>query len=518
MSEVSRGAPGSWQYLGWWKDGALDLGETRAQLPASDQDAALLLAMERPGELHHVPGLGRSGTWYIWDGKCHRPDESAAAERMIMAFAHRAEAVLTQCRQAVYAAEASRLGPGATMADIEAAVRLVWKTWDPQVRYLSGLKTTARSRSLLAKLAEVVGCSENDLADRWPGYLNCANGVVCLRTGQIYPHDPRWMMTYCLDVAYVPGARGAGWEQLVWHVARENAMVAAYLVRMLGYSMLGDNREQLIFFMNGDTGSGKSQVVEAVAGVLGPVSQSAAGALISRSQHGERHARVENSVVGMRFVYIDESAERIRIDEGQLKRITGAGTISVNRLYAARSHEVKVTWAVWTPTNDMPTLPGFDDAIRRRVRLIPCGTTIPEAERIKKLGELLAATEGEAILASLVSGCMDYFAHGEQRPAEVELATAEYEAQQKTEAAFREECTTTIPMGGWNGQVWATRPQIWVEYVAWCRETRSPLLPKHTFFKMFAQLPGILWDDNQRRYPGLMITSSYRKDHNDAGI
>jgi hypothetical protein len=77
--------------------------------------------------------------------------------------------------------------------------------------------------------------------------------------------------------------------------------------------------------------------------VLKPVSHPASGSLISRSAKGERHSRVETSLEGIRFAWIDESAERIRIDEGQLKRGTGAGEISVSPLYSAKETEVELS-------------------------------------------------------------------------------------------------------------------------------------------------------------------------------
>lgn len=519
MTASQRGQQGTWRFLGWWRGEDIDLDATRAQLPANDQDAALLIASERPGELHHVPTMGRAGTWYIWDGRCHRPDTSAMAERLIMDYADRAQALLLRCHQETSARIAVQLGPAATPQDVERGVKVAWKPWEACVKYHAALKKTAGSRSLLAKLADLRGVPEQHMADRWPEHLNCANGIVNLRTGELLPHDPRAMMTYCLDTAYVPGARGHGWEALVWNVAGKVPDVAAYLQRMLGYSCLGDNREQLIFFMYGKTGSGKSQVVEAVAGVLGPLAHSSGSELISRSRN-ERHARVENSITGVRFVYIDESAERVHIDEGQLKKITGAGRISINRLYAPVEIETKVTWSIWQPTNEMPTIPGFDAAIRRRARVIPCGDPIPDALQEKKLGERLAREEAEGILAFLVAGAMDYFAGGEHKPAECELATATYEQEQNTVWMFWETCCQQIP--GYvnpNGHapVATTQAQTRIEYLAFCKDMKLAYESSHPFHEKFRALPGIIWDDKSKRYLGLTIVrrESPLGDHGD---
>ena len=90
------------------------------------------------------------------------------------------------------------------------------------------------------------------------------------------------------------------------HVAAENQNVARYLVKMLGYSLLGDNRKQLDLFPHrAHRVSGKSQLLETVAGVLGPLAHSSSGDLIGRTHGSPRHARVEHSIVGKRLIYID---------------------------------------------------------------------------------------------------------------------------------------------------------------------------------------------------------------------
>ena len=56
--------------------------------------------------------------------------------------------------------------------------------------------------------------------------------------------------------------------------------------------MIGDNREQKIFFLNGPTASGKSQVLEAVALVIDGLAHNSQNTLNSVSRNG-RNARVE---------------------------------------------------------------------------------------------------------------------------------------------------------------------------------------------------------------------------------
>lgn len=525
MAEPVRGAAGTWEWFGLWDGTQLDTAATLRSLPVDDLTASHLITAERPGEILHMPDA-RSGRWFIYDGTHHKPDRTSDISTMIGEYAARAQRFIDEVRRIVAARSdiAVQLATGnqATETQLEQARKKAWEPWSVAEKYHVGLRRSAGLNSLIGYLkgAPGVGVAEEDLEDRWPEYLNCRNGVVCLRSGQMYPHSPAWRVTYCLDVDYVPGARGQGWERLAWHVAGESVAVAQYMIRMLGYSLLGDNREQLVFFLTGPTGSGKSQLMEAVAEVLGTLAHASSGALISRNKT-ERHARVENSLAGKRFVFIDESAERIHIDEGQLKRLTGSGMISRNKLYADTEIPTRVTWTPWQPTNELPTLPGFDDAIRRRLRCIPCGDTIPKQQRIKGLGKMLAKTEGEAILATLVSGCMEYLRDGmEQCPVEIELATAQYEADQDTAARFRDECTVDVPWvwGAAGQQNHAVRKaDLYREYVAWGRKTRVSTLGIVAFNKAFGRLPGIQNDENQKRWVGIMVTSNHRNDYQDAG-
>lgn len=515
MAAPERGSAGTWEWHGFWDNGQLDTTATVAALAVDDLTASSVITQQYPGEIHHTPNT-RSGTWYIWSGSHHQPDEISAISTLLARYAAEVQRLI-DCARGIVATRATAqanlaAGGAATAAQIAQARKQAWEPWAAAEKYHSGLRRSAGLSSLreYLKSAPGVGISITDIADRWPEYLNCRSGVVHLPTKQLFPHDPRWMMTYCIDIEWNPQARGTGWEQLVWHVAGENPAVAQYLIRMLGYSLLGDNREQLVFFLTGPTGSGKSQLMEAVAKVLEPIAHSSTGALISRNK-SERHARVENSIAGRRFVTIDESAERIFIDEGQLKRLSGSGLISRNKLYADTEIPTRVTWTIWQATNEMPTLIGFDDAIRRRLRAIPCGSTIPPEQRIKKLGEKLAETEGQAILASLIEGCYQYFQDGEQCPVEVELATAEYEAEQDTAALFRSECCMDVPQmfGTSRAPVAVAQAALRQEYVAWCQAQRISPLPVQAFGKAFRDLPGISWDKANKRYLGLSITSNY---------
>ena len=74
----------------------------------------------------------------------------------------------------------------------------------------------------------------------------------------------------------------------------------------------------------------------------------------------------------------------------RVKELTGGDTLSA-RFMRAEWFDFKPVAKLWLATNHKPQVRGTDEAIWRRIRLIPFTVTIPEAERDKEIGEKLRA-------------------------------------------------------------------------------------------------------------------------------
>ena len=85
---------------------------------------------------------------------------------------------------------------------------------------------------------------------------------------------------------------------------------------------------------------------------------------------------------------------------------------------------------VWSG-NAKPTLNRVDEAIRRRLNLVPFTVTIPKAERDLELAEKLKE-EWPGILQWMIEGCNEWQEFGLGAPAAVTAATDEYLAAQDT--------------------------------------------------------------------------------------
>jgi P4 family phage/plasmid primase-like protien len=501
MAEPERGPRGTWQHLCWWRNGALDLTATLAGLPANDREAALLIAAEREGELHYVDA---DSQWRIWDGTCHALDDSRKAGRIIIGLSQRAEQALAACRQEIASALTLRAGPEPDRTALSKAITDAWEPWLPGAKYLAGLSRSAGSGALLKYMTDIFGTSPDTFAEKHPYWLNVANGTIDLQTGLIYRHDPAHMLAYCLPVPYHHDAKCPRFLQLLWSVSGYDREVFEYLIRVLGYCLIGANPEQLIFFISGPSASGKSVLLQVAGDVLGDLAHNGQAALITIQRHG-RNARTENSIRGRRLVTITETSAFMTIDEGQLKRITGEAIISVDQHYAKTEIKTPVTFTIVGATNQMAVLTDFDDAMQRRVVVIPGGMTVPYELRDPKLAERILESEREGILALLVKAAAEYCRTGRlDAPMAVQIKTAQYRAEQNTVANFLADCTHMCPGGMTAGGVPAQIPmaEAWRVYEKYCRG--SSRLGRNEFHDHMKRQPGIVWNETSRRYENLV--------------
>jgi putative DNA primase/helicase len=144
----------------------------------------------------------------------------------------------------------------------------------------------------------------------------------------------------------------------------------------------------------------------------------------------KRAGGVPNDVArlkGARFVAASETEEGRRLAESLVKDLTGQDTISA-RFMRAEWFDFRPTHKLWLSTNHKPEIRGTDNAIWRRIRLVPWSVAIPPAERDRKLAEKLRA-ELPGVLAWAVRGCLAWQREGLQAPAEVRKATAGYRSE-----------------------------------------------------------------------------------------
>ena len=98
--------------------------------------------------------------------------------------------------------------------------------------------------------------------------INVANGLLDWRTGELRPHDPDFISTVQIPVAWDPGAKCPRTEQFLMEVFPTDAVEIAGEV--MGYALYAGNPYRKAVLLLGSGGNGKSKYLAIVSALLGP--------------------------------------------------------------------------------------------------------------------------------------------------------------------------------------------------------------------------------------------------------
>lgn len=353
--------------------------------------------------------------WLIWDGKRWKIDDTGAVERL--------------------------------------AKNVADERWhDAQEKNDSALRefaTDSASSKLITAMLKLAQSEPGipvvpaDL-DRDPWLLNCANGVVDLRTGEIEPHRKSYLITKLCPTNFNPDAESYHFDKFLEAIFKGSQPLIDFLQRYLGYAITGDVREQILAILWGGGSNGKSTLLNAVMDAVGTdYSLKAVADLLLAKKH-DSHPTERADLFGMRIVVCTETADGRGMNEALVKELTGGDKIRARRM-REDFWEFAPTHKPILCTNHKPKVRGNDHAIWRRLVLVPFevqfwnpdkGETGPAELRQDKALPAKLNREAEGILAWLVRGCLDWQKQGLVIPEIVRAATASYRNEHDLIAMF----------------------------------------------------------------------------------
>jgi P4 family phage/plasmid primase-like protien len=287
----------------------------------------------------------------------------------------------------------------------------------------------------LAKTESSIPVSQSMLdADPW--LLNCGNGTIDLRTGQLLAHHRSNLCTKEVPIAFDPDAKCPTWTAFLNRVMADNRALVKFLQRAIGYALTGMTNEEVLFFLYGTGANGKSTFIETCRNLVGDYARQADFDTFVPKENG--HPRNDLArLAGARFVAAVEAAQGRQLSENVIKQATGRDVIAARFLYH-ESFEYSPQFKLFLVANHKPVIVGTDEGIWRRIRLIPFTVTIPPEERDKQLLEKLQR-ELPGILAWAVRGCLDWQRDGLGEPEAVWTATESYRREMDVMADFIDE-------------------------------------------------------------------------------
>jgi putative DNA primase/helicase len=326
------------------------------------------------------------------------------------------------------------------------------------------------------ELAKGLLLARPDEFDRHPYLLNCLNGVVDLRTGNLLPHDPSLRLTQLCPVAYNPDATAPTWQRFLSDVFLGDQDLISFVQRALGYSLTGDTSERVFFIAWGSGHNGKSTLFGTVQRLLGDYAKTVAtDALLKRREQADTHPTGLADLYGVRLAIASETEEGKHLATARVKALTGRDRIKAR--YMRKDYfEFEPTAKIWLFTNHRPVISDTTPAMWKRLILIPFRAHFdPDSPQCdKRMPEKLWA-EREGILAWLVQGCLAWQREGLNPPPVVREATKEYQSEMDKIGAWIAERCEVDPK--------AVTPfaDLYADYEAWCREQGDEPMSKRRF-------------------------------------
>lgn len=387
-------------------------------------------------------------TWFIWDGTRWAKDETGGIDRLAR-----------ETVQAMYA-EAAETEDSGTRKELAR-----WAMSSESAGRLSAMVDLARSEPGIA-------VRHADL-DTNPWLLNCANGTIDLRTGQLRAHNPSDLITKRIEVSFDPAATAPLWDRFLERITEGNTILSGFIQRTTGYSLTGDISEQCLFYLIGNGSNGKSTILEVLGALMGEYWQKANAEMLLQQRNSGGIPNDVARLPGARMVVSSELPQGRSLNESLAKDLTGGDTLSA-RFMRGEWFDFRPSFKLWIYGNHKLPIRGTDDGIWRRIRLIPLKTQVSEAEKDKDMPKKLQ-TELSGILAWAVRGCLAWQQEGLAAPAEVRDATNTYRKEMDVIGAFlAARCVLHS-----NARVPAA--ELYRAYVAWCEDSGEKALALKSF-------------------------------------
>jgi putative DNA primase/helicase len=289
---------------------------------------------------------------------------------------------------------------------------------------------------------------------------NTEGATFELQSGNSRPPDPADFVTKKAGcAAAAEGTLHPRWTAFLERIAPDPEL-RAFLKRYCGYCLTGVTTEHKFCFAHGPGANGKSTFTNTIAGILGDyVTVADVGTFIA--SRTERHPTDVAKLHGYRLVIAQETQKDRQWDEVKIKSMTGGDKMTA-RFMRCDFFDFVPKFKLWVVGNHKPQLDNVDEALRRRMLLVPFLVQIPLEERDQDLMEKLKA-EWPAILRWMLDGCREWQQIGLAPPKIVTEATMAYFDDQDLIKQWLDECTQEAPPTVFIGST-----MLFSSWKSWC--------------------------------------------------
>lgn len=328
---------------------------------------------------------------------------------------------------------------------------------------------------------------DHTVFDSNPYELNCPNGVVNLRTGELRAHALEDRFLKQTRANYVPGASAPDWLQALEAM---DEPVRNWMQRRMGLGIVGnpDPFDEALFMVGTNGRNGKSMLFAAILQALGPYAAIVPQKLLIADI--KAHSVEKMALLGLRLAFLEELPEGRHLTTATLKTITGTEEISARRIMG-NNVSFQPTHSLFITSNYMPSVAEVDGGTWRRIVVVPFPyefVHMPIAEHERQAdGELKQrlrdGSASEAVLAWLVQGAVLALSDPDsarEHPQAVSTASKEVRIANDLIATWVQE------EAQFDEEAWTPRSEIHKAFVRWCRASGYNALNARTFWERWS--------------------------------
>lgn len=424
--------------------------------------------------------------WYFWTGKVWKVDTSGEIKKL-------ADVVCEDIKR-------------------DAFLEVDEKT---QANMFKWASRTASSRGKEAMIKECQHLGEIPVNpedfDSYTDYLNCQNGIINLRNGELLKHDSEFMLTKICNCDYdISKKKPLKWMKFLQDITKSNPELMEYLQKCVGYSLTGSIKEQCAYFLYGIGNNGKSTFLDTLSDLIGNYGANTQPETIMMKKWKSDGANSDIArLKSARFVTTEEPTEGVRLNEGLLKQLTGGSKVTCRFLYG-EEFEYNPEFKIWVATNHKPIIRGTDLGIWRRIKLIPFEVTIPK-EKVDKNLKYKLRQEFPQILKWAVDGCIKWQKEGIEAPACVDSAIKEYKQEMDLLSEFIDQCIEI----DYNNEERIMGSDLFKLYSRWSKENNEFEMTSRKFFKEMTKKMPTKGKNNKGVYFKNIRITDYGQDLSD---
>ena len=203
-----------------------------------------------------------------------------------------------------------------------------------------------------------------------PWLVGAPGCEVDLRTGEMVPADPGHQIIRQLRVAPDRGQPIPVWDQFLWDSTAGDLEMILFLQAWFGYCLTGDTSEEKFVFIYGPGGNGKSTFLGVFMDILGDYAVTTPVDTFMLRKHVAHPAEIAR-LDGARAVAANEIEEGSTFNAVRLKELTGRSGAIAARFMRQDFFQFVPQFKITFVGNHRPKILHVDDAIRRRLILVP---------------------------------------------------------------------------------------------------------------------------------------------------